>query len=284
MKISHSPEQALAMVEKSPAAVAAHDKAAWISIFADYNIVEDPYGSQAHVSGVFDRKSGTRSQQALARFFDTFIAPNEIRFHVERDIVCDNHVVRDLSIEITMSSTVTTQVPMHLLYELTEQDGELRILRLAAYWELWPMIRQVLSKGAAALGVLQSLGFRMLSIQGLSGALGFMRGFFGIGETGKRTVREFVQAFNARQSYTLESLFSSENAGIDFPFGTASCSPQTLLAETPSSLQVSKLLAAGYSVTCRCEITDDQQLRHGVAIFEFNARTKKIDRVVFYWN
>ena len=35
----------LALVERSPAAVAVHDKAAWLALFARYNLVEDPVGS-----------------------------------------------------------------------------------------------------------------------------------------------------------------------------------------------------------------------------------------------
>ena len=34
----------LALVERSPAAVAVHDKAAWLALFTRYNIVEDPVG------------------------------------------------------------------------------------------------------------------------------------------------------------------------------------------------------------------------------------------------
>lgn len=284
MKISHSREQALATVEKSPAAVRIHDKAAWMSIFADYNIVEDPYGSQPHISGLFDRKSGTRNQQSLARFFDTFIAPNDIRFQVERDIVCDNHVVRDLEIAVKMSESVVTQVPMHLLYELVDEQGELRVLRLAAYWELWPMIRQVLGKGGAALGVLLALTYRMLLLQGLFGTMGFVRGFFGIGQRGKHMVYEFAQAINEKRLSDLLCLFDENAVGIDFPFGVVHYTARELLQQTDMTIKVSKLLAAGYAVTCRCEITESQYVHHGVVIFEFNAKTKKIDRVKFFWN
>ncbi len=47
-----TPADCLTVVEKSPAAVALHDKAAWLSLFARYNIVEDPVGSRPHLSGV----------------------------------------------------------------------------------------------------------------------------------------------------------------------------------------------------------------------------------------
>ena len=136
--MKHGRADCLALVECSPAAVAAHDKQGWLQIFARDCVVEDPVGSVPHVCSAGDQGPDS----PLSRFYDTFISANDICFLVERDIVCDRHVVRDLSIEITMSPQVVVTVPMHLLYELTQQDGELRIARLAAHWELGPMLRQ----------------------------------------------------------------------------------------------------------------------------------------------
>jgi len=116
--LTPNPEELLAQVQKSPAAVAIHDKTAWMSIFAKYHVVEDPVGSKPHIGGVYDAASGQRGHGALSRFFDTFIAPNKISFDVKRDRVCGNHVARDLTINIQMSEKVHAQVPMHLVYEL----------------------------------------------------------------------------------------------------------------------------------------------------------------------
>ena len=138
----HDADDCLRLVERSPAAVRAHDKQAWLALFAIHHVVEDPVGSTPHRTGVPGNRGRQRGAAPLSRFYDTFIAANDIRFHVDRNIVCGLHVVRDLTIEIAMSPQVTVHVPMHLLYELTEEGGELRISRLAAHWELWPMLRQ----------------------------------------------------------------------------------------------------------------------------------------------
>jgi hypothetical protein len=53
-------------VMKSPAAVAAHDKAAWLSIFAELSVVEDPVGSKPHINGAFDARSGPRANRPQA--------------------------------------------------------------------------------------------------------------------------------------------------------------------------------------------------------------------------
>lgn len=271
-------------VMKSPAAVQAHDRKAWISIFAKQNVVEDPVGSRPHHNGVFDAKSGRRGNGALERFFDTFIAPNEISFHVDRDIVCDNHVVRDLTIEIKMSEQITAHVAMHLLYELTEENGELKVSRLAAHWELWPMIKQLLSKGFACAGVLNALGIRMMSIQGLGGAVGFMQGFKGIGVKGKDSVMAFADALSNHQLSDMMDLFSGNNRGISFPYGGMQYSPDEIVDQVRAKLSVKKLLAAGYIISCSIELELDGQSHHGVGLFEFNAKTKKLDRVDLYWD
>ena len=87
-------------VNASPEAVKIHDKNKWLSLFSKQNIVEDPVGSKAHVSGGFYIRSGIRGNAPLESFYDAFIAPNDITFHVSEDIVCGYHVMRDLFLQI----------------------------------------------------------------------------------------------------------------------------------------------------------------------------------------
>ncbi len=277
-------QELIETVMQSPAAVKVKDRTAWLSIFARYNVVEDPVGSRPHLSGVMDAKTGKRGHGPLERFFDTFIAPNQITFHVDKDIVCDNHVVRDLSIEIAMSDKVTAHVPMHVIYELCEEDGDLKISRLGAYWELWPMIKQLMSKGMACVSVVNALGWRMMSIQGLSGAIGFMQGFRGIGDQGKQSVMEFANALNNKSLSDMMGLFAGSNQGVYVPYGGDHFTPDVLVDELEATLEVSKLLSSGYVVSCNVEVSLAHVSHQGVAFFEFNAKNKKIDQVTFYWN
>ena len=73
----------LDLVKASPATVAAHDRSGWMDLFALYAMVEDPVGGAPHHSGGFDRRSGRRGHTVLGRFYDTYIAPNQVRFAVE---------------------------------------------------------------------------------------------------------------------------------------------------------------------------------------------------------
>ncbi len=279
---THSAEQLLALVQRSPAAVAAKDREAWLSIFAAYNIVEDPVGSRPHVSGVFDPVTGRRGNGPLVRFFDTFIAPNEITFEVERDIVCGFHVVRDLTIEIRMGPKVVVRVPMHLLYVLGEHGGAPRVFRLAAHWELLPMVVQAMGFGMASLTAMMGLGWRMLRIQGLGGIAGFMRALRNIGSRGRDATAAFARAFNDRDEAGLAALFAADAPGVSWPAPGKRLGPRHFIEQTSGRLEFGKTLVSGYVVSVSASWQDAGLLRQGLVLFEFT-RAGAIDRVSAYW-
>ena len=278
----HSDEALLAIVQKSPAAVAAKDREAWLSIFAAYNIVEDPVGSRPHISGVYDAVSGRRGNAPLARFFDTFIAPNEIHFHVVRDIVSDYHVVRDLSIEIRMSPEVSVKVPMHLIYVLGQQGDTARVFRLAAHWELLPMLGQAMGFGLASLRVMMALGLRMLRLQGVGGIVGFSRALSSVGRRGKAVATAFATAYNARDGAGMGLLFDAAPGGVSWPAPGKRTTPDALMARASGRLSFGKTLVSGHVVSASARWCDGDRERHGVLFFEFT-RDRKIDRLSAYW-
>ena len=84
---------ALATAERSPAAAGARDRDGWVGLFTADGRVEDPVGSQPH-----------RGVAAIGRFFDTFIAPRDITYRPDADIVTGSTVVRDGELDITMGA------------------------------------------------------------------------------------------------------------------------------------------------------------------------------------
>lgn len=266
----------LALAERSPAAVNVHDKTAWLQLFAVSGMVEDPVGSRPHCA----RSGERRDEGPLGRFYETFIAANDIRFCVDRDIVCGLHVVRDLSLEIAMSTELTVRVPMHLLYELEPHGEQLRIARLAAHWELLPMLRQQLGLERASLEVGLLSTWRMLRHLGPGGVTGFMQALASVGEGGKRQVLHFSRCFNGRRE--LRPLFNNDAAVIAFPFGGTSLSVSEL-AQQGGSLSFEKLLAAGNVVSASCCYRVDDRLCEGVAFFELDRDSLKIEALTFYW-
>jgi SnoaL-like domain len=161
----------LAAVERSPQAAGAHDREAWVGLFATDGVIEDPVGSRPH-----------RGRAAIARFYDTFIAPRDITFHRDADFVAGSTVVRDLTLEVRMGSAVTMTIPAYLRYDF---DETLSIVRLQAFWELPAMTRQFVRNGRGAVPAGFGLVLALLGNQGPAGTAGFLAGFAGAATRGK---------------------------------------------------------------------------------------------------
>ena len=71
--------------KRSREAAMARDKEAWLAVFADDAIVEDPIGP-SH----FDPEGkGHRGKEAIAKFYDMAIAPSELTFNFEKTYQCN---------------------------------------------------------------------------------------------------------------------------------------------------------------------------------------------------
>jgi len=77
------------LARRSQAAVKAKDRAGWLSLFAPDAIVQDPIGpSPFNPDG-----AGHRGPEAIAAFYDTVIAPNDlITFEIEDSFLCGDEV------------------------------------------------------------------------------------------------------------------------------------------------------------------------------------------------
>ncbi|MEV5649458.1 nuclear transport factor 2 family protein [Nocardia sp. NPDC052254] len=249
-----SSAELLATVERSPQAVAVHDRDAWVGLFAPDGRVEDPVGSRPH--------SG---RAAIGRFYDTFIGPNGIAFSVEHDVVCGSTVYRDLSIATTMSTGVTLRVPMHLRYDLERVDGDWRIARLYAHWELPLMVGQLLTAGARGLGAGAKLTPQLLGNQGVGGALGFARGFVRVGAAGKRAAIGLLQAAAGGDVSGVRAILSPD-AEVRWPAGEPVGHAE--FVNRVRGLEVGKSIAAGRFVTVSVRTPDAR----GIAELEVRGR------------
>lgn len=169
----------LAAAQQSLHKAAAHDRAGWLDLFAATAAVEDPVGSRAH-----------RGRDQLNRFYRTFIEPRRITAHPRRDIVAGMTVIRDVTLEVVMSPSVTMLIPAYLRYDLDPVD--LRITRLQAYWELPAMVGQFLRSGVGAAPAGVRLSSALLRNQGVRGTAGFLSGFRSVGSRGKRSFARFL--------------------------------------------------------------------------------------------
>jgi ketosteroid isomerase-like protein len=111
------------------AAVESLDRQAWLDLFADDSVVEDPVGPS-----MFDPEGkGHRGPEAIAAFFDNVIAVNEsIAFAVRGSFLCGDEVANVGVIRITFEGGSAIEVDGVYVYR---RSPEGKIASLRAYWE-----------------------------------------------------------------------------------------------------------------------------------------------------
>ncbi len=263
-----SRDELLAAVERSPQAAAAHDRAAWVGLFAPDGRVEDPVGSRPHVG-----------HAEIGRFYDTFIGPRHITFHRDLDIVADTlagHVVlRDLELEVAMSAAVTMRIPAFLRYDLRESNGRLLIGELRAYWELPAMMLQFLRTGSRAVTPALQLSRGLLRNQGPGGAAGFITGFRRVGARHQKLVRTFLDAAargDGRVAGRALSPTASITLGDDDPLETAD------LVDRLHGARHTKTIGAGRTVV----VALDSGRRRAILFADVGWQCATIDRVRYF--
>jgi steroid delta-isomerase len=124
-----NPEAAVHLAGKrSRDAAMARDKQAWLALFTDDAIVEDPIGP-SH----FDPEGkGHRGKAALAKFFDMAIAPSQLEFNFTQTYQCGNEEANVGHIVIVASGFRV--VAEGVFTYRVDDHGKITALR--AYWEL----------------------------------------------------------------------------------------------------------------------------------------------------
>jgi hypothetical protein len=249
----------LAIVERSPAAAGAHDRAGWVGLFAAGGTVEDPVGSRPHC--------GTAE---LTRFYDTFIGPRDITFHRDLDVVAGTAVIRDLELEVAMSPAVVMRIPAFLRYDV-DPDAQ-AITRLRAHWELPAMVAQFARSGLAAAPVGIALTRGLLSNQGIAGTVGFASGFAGVGRRGKRHLTDLLHAAAVGDEVAVRrAVADSAHVTLGDDVRLSSSEFTTRLA----GARWHKVIAAGDTVAASVDAGGTR----GVVIAEFRRRAATLARL-----
>ena len=114
----------------SMAAVEVHDREAWLALFAEDAVVQDPIGPSA-----FDPEGkGHRGPEAIAAFYDNVIAANEsIKFTIQQSLLCGDEAANVGVIRITFAGGSAVEVDGVYTYR-ANPEGKIAALR--AYWEV----------------------------------------------------------------------------------------------------------------------------------------------------
>jgi ketosteroid isomerase-like protein len=116
--------------QRSAAAVQTKDKDAWLALFADDAVVQDPVGK----SFLDETGEGHRGLEAIGAFFDNNIAPVEsIRFELHDSFAAGDEVANVATIHMTLPGGATSRCEGVFVYRVRD-DGKLVSLR--AFWEV----------------------------------------------------------------------------------------------------------------------------------------------------
>ncbi len=254
---------ALATVERSPAAFSVHDRKAWVDAFTQDGRIEDPVGSEPH-----------RGRAAISRFYDTFIGPRDITMHRDVDIVVGSTVIRDLELEVVMAG-LAMRFPAYVRYNLVTEGDEIKIAELYAYWEMPALIGQLLRRGPRAVPVSIALSKGLLTNQGAVGALGFLGGLRGTGPQGKRKVSQFLSDARAGNEIAMQRWLGKGarvTSGDDAPMSTSE------FLSRMATARPRKLIASGYSVV----VGLDREGRRDVLIADVAAKPFALRRIRYF--
>ncbi|MFV0318353.1 MAG: nuclear transport factor 2 family protein [Microthrixaceae bacterium] len=113
---------------RSRAAVHADDRDAWLALFRDDALVQDPVGP----SPLDETGEGHRGRDAIAGFWDTVIAPNPVRMDIRASRAGGDEVANELTIATTFPDGSKAVVDVVAIYRV---DGDGLIGSLRAFWE-----------------------------------------------------------------------------------------------------------------------------------------------------
>ena len=272
-------EQILETVQRSPARVAAQDKEAWLALFSTDGTVEDPVGGAVSRRGA-EVHPRTREDE-LGRFWDTFIAGNEIRFQVRADRLGGRELARDVVIHTRLSTGMSIEVPAYLLYEIVEENGAPRIRRLRACWDLRARSVGALAAGPAGLWTLAAMSARMLRVQPMRWVLDYSRALStGIFRRGSLAALALAQALDAGDPRQAGALFAPGGT-IELPVGAAPRAPVEALGA--GSLRVVRPISSGWLTGFAYEReTEGGAIESGICFLEHDRPSRRIARARFF--
>eukprot|EP01065_Artemidia_motanka_P051301 TRINITY_DN9015_c0_g1_i1.p1 TRINITY_DN9015_c0_g1~~TRINITY_DN9015_c0_g1_i1.p1 ORF type:complete len:310 (+),score=109.06 TRINITY_DN9015_c0_g1_i1:70-999(+) len=250
------------VVLESPRLVGLHDKAGWLSLFADDAVISDPVGSPPSGPDPTER----------ALFYDTFIAPNNVVLKPQRsDIVAvrRRQVVRTVEIDAELSSGTVMRVPVHLHYRINP-DG--KVAALNAHWQIsdnLPVLNSIADAWPATYGGCGAF-WNIYAVRGFKYLMGYVSGTMltGAGSAAKRTVQNFASAVAAADAGAAASLLAPE-AVVALPVQDKDLHPARLAEAGITGMSVRNLRGAGKWVTCDITVVMGGAEKVGVGLFEF---------------
>lgn len=114
-------------------AVQGKTKEAWLDLFADDAIIEDPIG----VSPLDPEGKGQVGKAAISAFWDQHIAENQIAFDIRHSYACGNEVANVGVITTTLPNGMRALAEGVFVYKVNSSG---KLISLRAFWEFEKML------------------------------------------------------------------------------------------------------------------------------------------------
>ncbi|MBT3311254.1 MAG: hypothetical protein HN737_10145 [Desulfobacterales bacterium] len=263
------------------AAVKTHDKEKFLSCFSENATIEDPMGVEPLRCG------GENGKIPVAKFYEANIAQNDVSFISKQDIICGMDVIRDALSQASPVPGITLKINTYSFYQLTMENGKIKIYHLRAFWEMDKMAKQFEELGPESFKVGMTMFQNMYKSLGIGGMIGYMKaGAGGIRDEGKKAVSSFAEAVNNNNIDKLSGLFKDNNSIIKFVGNGRQYNPQNYMSGPGKNTKINftDIRAAGFFTASRFKMSEGNEAKQGIATFQFNKKTKKIYAARFYCN
>jgi steroid Delta-isomerase len=125
---------ARAAANRSRAAVGSKNKEAWLALFDDDALIEDPIG----VSPIDPIGKGIRGKANISEFWDQNIAPNTHTFEVHQSYAAGLEVANHMTLKFLIGTSMQAEVNGVFTYRVNEAG---KIIALRGFWELAEMMK-----------------------------------------------------------------------------------------------------------------------------------------------
>ena len=121
---------------ESLAAVRAKDKVAWLSLFAEDAVIQDPVG----VSPLDPSGLGHRGKEAIGRFWDAVIAPGQLETTIRESYPAGDECANVATFVNHLPNGLKIATDLVVVYRV---DARGKIVSLTAYWEYAKIAEQL---------------------------------------------------------------------------------------------------------------------------------------------
>lgn len=130
MTIDDHPARRAALLSREY--VQTKNREAWLDLYADDAIIEDPIG----ISHIDPEGKGHRGKAAREAFWDNFIAPADIRIDIKESYAAGNEVANHVELTITIPAAEEKALQQKVFGIFTYTvDEKGKLLSLRGFWE-----------------------------------------------------------------------------------------------------------------------------------------------------